>query len=256
MLVVTVNVNGIRAAVKKGLIDWLLALNADIICMQEIKISKESDFYDNVSMPNYHIHLVKAKKNGYSGVALLSKIPIDSFTYSVGIDILETEGRFISINIANTTIISLYMPSGGSSPAAQNKKDICLDQMYKLLSTYSHSSREYLICGDLNIAHQNIDIKNWKGNTKNSGFLPHERQWLTSIFDLGFTDIWRSQYDDVPGYTWWSNYGNAYANDVGWRIDYQLCTKGIAQFVNTSSVFKDIKFSDHAPLIVEYSQFP
>lgn len=253
MRIISANVNGIRSAYQKGFLAYLEHANADILCVQELK-AQEADLKPDMQNPHgMHGHWHCAEKRGYSGVALYSKRAPDHIQIGLGLPEFDHEGRYLRADFANLTVISLYLPSGSSSDERQAVKYQFLDAFLPILAELRQSGRDIVICGDWNIAHHNIDLKNWRGNQKNSGFLPEERAWLTRVIDeLGWVDIWRTLYPDIPGYTWWSNRGQAYANDVGWRIDYQMCTPAIAQTATSAHIYKDVKFSDHAPLVVDY----
>lgn len=253
MRIISANVNGIRAAYKKGFLDYIAQSGADIICVQELK-AQEADLSDDMKRP-HGMHGVWhcAQKRGYSGVAIYSKRAPDRVQIGMGISELDQEGRFVRADFGQLTVISLYLPSGTSAPERQEFKYLFLDQFYPMLANLLAENRDVVVCGDWNIAHQNIDLKNWKGNQKNSGFLPAEREWIGNVIkQLGWTDIWRTLYPEIAGYTWWSNRGQAYAKDVGWRIDYQMVSPALAAAAQTAHVYKDVKFSDHAPLVVDY----
>jgi len=251
--VVSANLNGIRSANSKGFFDWVLANNFDVICIQELKCA-DDDLPENLrNIPGYYAYFSHATKKGYSGVAIYSKIEPESIIYSFDSSDFDDEGRYIEIRIGDLSIVSLYLPSGSSGEDKQLKKYRYLDYYLPLLSQQINSTRDYIICGDFNIAHQEIDIKNWKANQKHSGFLPEERQWLSSMLQLGFIDTWRHVYPDIAGYTWWSNRGQAYTKDVGWRIDYQIISPKLINSLSSMHIYKETKFSDHAPLIGNYA---
>lgn len=253
MKVIAINVNGIRSANNKGLFDWLITQDADIICLQEIKANLE-DIPESIANWNgYYSEFHPAQKKGYSGVAIYAKKKPNKVIVGLNNPEIDDEGRYLQFDYDDFSVISIYMPSGSSGPEKQVKKFKFMDFYKPILQEKAKSNREYIICGDWNIAHTELDLKNWKGNLKNSGFLPEERSWLSDILNYGLIDIWRKTYPEHPGYTWWSNRGQAYAKDVGWRIDYQICTPNIAAKVISAQIFKDIKFSDHAPLIIEYA---
>ena len=201
-----------------------------------------------------------AEKKGYSGVGIYTRRPPNNVIEGFGVAEFDAEGRYIEASFAgsdsaNFAAISLYQPSGSSSEERQQAKFRFLDVFFPHLQALIQSGREIVICGDWNIAHQEIDLKNWKSNQKNSGFLPEERAWMSRLFDeLGFVDVYRKLHPETTGdaYTWWSNRGQAWAKNVGWRIDYQIATPGIAAKALSASVYKDQRFSDHAPLIVDY----
>ena len=253
MRIISANVNGIRSAYKKGFYEYLAASGADIVCVQELK-AQEADLDDSMRAPHsmygvWHC----AEKRGYSGVALYSKREPDRVQAGMGIAEFDAEGRFVQADFGNLSVISLYLPSGSSSEERQQVKFRFLEAFYPMLRELQTQGRDIVICGDWNIAHQNIDLKNWKGNLKNSGFLPEEREWIGKVIaELGWVDIWRTLYPETPGYTWWSQRGQAYAKDVGWRIDYQMATPALAERARSAHVYKQEKFSDHAPLVVDY----
>ena len=253
MRIISANVNGIRSAYKKGFYEYLAASGADIVCIQELK-AQEADLDDSMRAP-HGMHGVWhcAEKRGYSGVALYSKREPDRVQTGMGIAEFDAEGRFVQADFGNLSVISLYLPSGSSSEERQQVKFRFLEAFYPMLRELQTQGRDIVICGDWNIAHQNIDLKNWKGNLKNSGFLPEEREWIGKVIaELGWVDIWRTLYPETPGYTWWSQRGQAYAKDVGWRIDYQMATPALAGCARSAHVYKQEKFSDHAPLVVDY----
>lgn len=253
MKIISANLNGIRSAANKGFFDWLGQQQADVVCLQEIK-AQDADLNELMRNPHgLHGYFHYADKKGYSGVGLYCRRQPDQLIVGLGIADIDAEGRYIRADFGNLSVISLYLPSGSSSDERQQIKFSFLDRFLPHLRELKASGREVILCGDWNIAHKEIDLKNWKGNLKNSGFLPEERAWLTQVFDeIGFVDVWRTLYPEQPGYTWWSNRGQAYAKDVGWRIDYHIVTPGIAASAQQASIFKEVKFSDHAPLTVDY----
>ncbi|VAX14204.1 Exodeoxyribonuclease III [hydrothermal vent metagenome] len=253
MRVITANVNGIRAAAKKGFFDWLKDQDADVVCIQETK-AQEHQLDDSLFYPEgYHCYYFDAEKKGYSGVAIYSRIEPDAITTGLGWEHADTEGRYIQIDLGKLSIASLYLPSGSSSEQRQANKLKFMDDFLEDLKAMRRQRREFIICGDFNIVHKEIDIKNWKSNQKNSGCTPQERAWLDRLFDeVGFVDAFREVNKDADQYTWWSNRGNARANNVGWRIDYQIITPGLRDKVRAASIYKEKWFSDHAPLIIDY----
>ncbi len=253
--IVSANLNGIRSAHTKGFFSWLNQAEADVVCVQELK-AQAADLSEALRNPAaYSGYFHYAEKKGYSGVGIYSRTPPDRIVEGIGHPDFDAEGRFLRADFGNLSVISLYVPSGSSSPERQIAKYAFLDAFFPVLTALINEGRDIVICGDWNIAHHEIDLKNWKGNLKNSGFLPEERAWLSRIFDeLGWVDVYRRLYPEAgdTAYTWWSNRGQAYAKNVGWRIDYQIATQGIAGKAKATSVFRDIKFSDHAPLTVDY----
>lgn len=254
--ITSVNLNGIRSAVKKGFIDWMNRSGSDFVCLQEIK-AQSCDITPEVSTPDgYHGYFECAEKKGYSGTGIYTKTLPDHVEHGFGSTEFDPEGRYLQCDFRDFSLVSLYAPSGSSSPERQEAKFRFMDEFYPYLKKLKESGREFVICGDWNIAHKEIDLKNWKGNQKNSGFLPEERAWLTNVFDeLGWLDVYRHLHPDTTGeaYTWWSNRGQAYAKNVGWRIDYQIATPGIARKAVSAEIYKEERFSDHAPLTIRYN---
>jgi exodeoxyribonuclease III len=253
--VITLNLNGIRSAANKGFLPWLAAQGADCVCLQEVRAQTE-DLSDAILRPpDLHGHFCCAERKGYSGVAIYCKKEPDRLQSGFGSSEFDGEGRFLEAHYGGLSIISLYLPSGSSSAERQAAKFRFLDEFLPHLESLARSGREFILCGDWNIAHKEIDLKNWKSNQKNSGFLPEERAWLTRVFeDHGWVDVYRRLHPEATHecYTWWSNRGQARAKNVGWRIDYQIATPGIAAKALRASIYKEQWFSDHAPLIIDY----
>lgn len=253
MRVITANLNGIRAAAKKGFFEWLEKQNADFVCLQETK-AQMAELKDELYRPaGYHCYFTDAVKKGYSGVGLYSKKKPEHVEHHLGWKIADEEGRFVRVDIGNLSVISLYLPSGTSGEHRQKEKFDFMDRFLKTLREFKKSKREFIICGDWNIVHKEIDIKNFKSNQKTSGCLPEERAWLDDVLTKeGFVDAFRVINHEKDQYTWWSSRGAAYENNVGWRIDYQIITESLKNKVKKVSIYKDQKFSDHAPLIIDY----
>lgn len=253
MKIITANTNGIRSAARKGFFEWLAKQDADVVCIQETK-AQVDQLSDEIFHPEgYHCTYHDAEKKGYSGTALYSRREPDAVTTKLGWDPSDSEGRYIRADFGDLSVISLYMPSGSSSEAAQEKKYRYLDLIYPHFVELKEAGRELVICADWNICHREIDLKNWKPNQKNSGFLPEERAWLDKLYDeAGFVDAYRVLEPETVMYTWWSNRGQAYANDVGWRLDYHVTTPGMAAKATAAETYKGEKFSDHAPFIMGY----
>lgn len=250
MRVISINVNGIRAAHRKNFFIWLQKQDADIVCVQETKAQVEQLTEEIIKPKGYYSYFNDALKKGYSGVAIYSRIEPDKIIDKIGWREADDEGRYLQANFGKLSIVSLYLPSGSSSEERQIIKFDFLDRFISILKKMRRQKREYIICGDWNIAHKKIDIKNWKGNQKNSGFLPEERSWLDNLFNkLGMVDSFRVVNQEAEQYTWWSNRGQAWAKNVGWRIDYQIVTPGLKDKIRTASIYKDERFSDHAPLL-------
>jgi exodeoxyribonuclease III len=253
MRVVSLNLNGIRSAASKGFLAWAARQRADVFCVQEIK-AHAADLGAGLSrIGSLTGHFHHAEKKGYSGVGLYLKTAPSTLHYGLKIPEIDAEGRYLSANYRNITVISLYLPSGSSGPERQAAKFRFMHHFFPHLRKLRRSGQEVILCGDWNIAHEEIDLKNWRSNQKNSGFLPEERRWLTQVFEeLDFVDVFRRLDQRPEQYTWWSNRGQAYANNVGWRIDYQIATPGIAATARAARIYKDERFSDHAPLIIDY----
>ena len=253
MRVITLNVNGIRSSAKKGLFEWLPRQKADVICLQEVK-AQETDLTEAMRTPRgFQGFFSCAKKKGYAGVALYSCRAPDRVRVGFGSKEHDDEGRYLQADFGPLSIVSIYLPSGSAGPHRQESKYRFMDRFFPVLKKLRDDGRDYLLCGDWNIAHKPIDLKNWKSNQKNSGFLPEERAWLTRVFDeLGWVDVFRALNDKPDQYTWWSNRGQAYAKNVGWRIDYQIGTPGVAKKSRKERIYNDKRFSDHAPLIIDY----
>ena len=251
--IITLNLNGIRSAVRKGFLQWLAAQDADVTCVQELK-AQPGDLPEPVRAPDaLHGYFHCAERRGYSGVGLYCRRKPDSVREGLGIPDIDAEGRFIEARFGNLSVVSFYVPSGSSSEDRLAVKFRFLERVIDPLHQLARSGREVVICGDWNIAHQAIDLKNWRGNQKNPGFLPEERAWLSGVFEhLGYVDVFRRVDARPEQYTWWSNRGQAWAKNVGWRIDYQIATPGIAATARAVSIYKDQRFSDHAPLIIDY----
>ncbi len=254
MKVISFNANGIRAAARKGFYTWLAQEQADFVCIQETKAQRQqleaiADYFPM----GYYCDYVDAETKGYSGVAIYARKPPISTQKGFGCHYSDTEGRYLQFDYANLTVISLYLPSGSSGPERQTVKFQVLDRFTQQLQTLKASGKELIICGDYNIAHHNIDLKNWRGNQKNSGFLPEERAWLDHLFGpLGFVDAFRVLNQEPDQYTWWSQRQRAWEKNVGWRIDYQVITPGLINHLQTVSIYREQPFSDHAPLIITY----
>ena len=251
--IITLNLNGIRSAVSKGLLEWLAAQNADVVCMQELK-AQLPDLAPAILNPHpYSGHFSCAEKKGYSGVGLYCRKRPDNIIAGFGSKEFDAEGRYLRADFGKLSIISVYLPSGSSSEERQQAKFRFMRKFLPHLAKLKASGREILICGDWNIAHKEIDLKNWRGNQKNSGFLPEERAWMTSLLDeIGLVDVFRTLNPHPEQYTWWSNRGQAWAKNVGWRLDYHLATPKTAAKAKAEHIFLEQRFSDHAPLVIDY----
>lgn len=251
--IVSLNLNGIRSAVNKGVLEWLGKQAASVVCLQELK-AQAKDIVPAVHNPDdYHGYFHHADRPGYSGVGLYCSKKPDRVINGLGIAEFDGEGRYIEAQYGDLSVVSLYVPSGSSSPERLAIKFRFMEQVIQPLYKLICSGRDVIICGDWNVAHKQIDLKNWRSNQKNSGFLPEEREWFSGVLDkLGYVDVFRSLNQEPEQYTWWSNRGQSWAKNVGWRIDYQLATPGIASQAKRVEIYKDQRFSDHAPLIIDY----
>lgn len=257
--IITLNLNGIRSAWSKGVLPWVAAQNADFVCLQELK-AQEDDLTEDMKVPDgmrayYHA----AERKGYSGVGLWCRHEPDNVMAGLGNAEFDAEGRYLRADFGKLSVISLYLPSGSSSPERQEAKFRFMDFFYPHLMELAQSGRDVVVCGDWNIAHQEIDLKNWKSNRKNSGFLPEERTWIAHLLEgESWRDVYRLLHPESTDecYTWWSNRGQAWAKNVGWRLDYQLATPRLAATAKTASIHKAQRFSDHAPLTIDYVYAP
>lgn len=253
--IITANLNGIRSAANKGFFSWMQQQNGDIFCLQELKAQAADLTPEMMNPPGYFGYFHYAEKKGYSGVGIYTRKQPDQVIVGLGHADIDAEGRYLELQFGNLSVVSLYLPSGSSGEERQNVKFSVLARFYPHLAALKASGRDVVVCGDWNIAHKEADLKNWKGNRKNSGFLPEERAWMTQLFgELGWVDVYRVVHPDTTDecYTWWSNRGQAWAKNVGLRIDYQIATAGLAHTAKSAEIYKAQRFSDHAPLIIEY----
>ena len=254
MRIITLNVNGVRAGARKGFFTWLTRQDADLVCLQETKaqlhqLEEDATYFP----PGYHCYYADALKKGYSGVALYSRHRPDRVLDGYGDREFDEEGRYLELQFGSLAVVSVYAPSGSSGEARQQAKLRFMDSFMQHLKKLKRRRRPYLLCGDWNIAHKKIDLKNWRGNQKNSGFLPEERAWLDTLFDeVGYLDVFREVNQQEDQYTWWSNRGQAWAKNVGWRIDYHVATPGLKGRALRADIYLKERFSDHAPLTIDY----
>lgn len=253
MRVISLNLNGIRAAARKGFYAWLRRQRADVVCLQELKAQLDQ-LDDRQFWPrSFNCYYHPSEQRGYSGVALYARTEPDAVIKDFGWPVFDAEGRWIEARFGRLSVISLYLPSGSSSEQRQQVKFDVMARLTPWLRELRGNGREYIICGDWNIAHTKADIRNWRGNLKNSGFLPEERAWLDELFGpIGWVDAFRVVNRSPDEFTWWSNRGQAWAKNVGWRIDYQVITPGLRECILTASIYRRKRFSDHAPLTVDY----
>ena len=256
MKVISFNANGIRSAARKGFYEWLEAQNADFVCIQETKAQVAQLLPEEVFYPrSYFCDYFDAQKKGYSGVAIYARKKPINIVKGIGFDFCDNEGRYIQFDYPKLSVISLYLPSGTSGDERQVVKYSFLEQFASHLLKLKNEGRELIICGDYNIAHKKMDLKNWRSNQKNSGFLPEERAWMDELFgSMGFVDAFRVHNQEEDQYTWWSYRSRAWEKNVGWRIDYQVISPGLRDSVANSRIFREAQLSDHAPLLIEYSE--
>jgi exodeoxyribonuclease III len=249
--VLTLNVNGLRSAVSKGLMPWLLSQDADVICLQETRLQPEQREKLDCALAGYHATYLDAQSKGYSGVAIYARHPAKRIVQGIGSADFDSEGRWLQMDFQRLSVVSLYLPSGSSGELRQQFKFEVMRELAQKLKALK--KQRVIICGDWNIAHTELDIKNWRGNKKNSGFLPEERAWIGELIETGWIDTHRALKPGISEYTWWSNRGAAYEKDVGWRIDYQFASPQLQGLAQAATVFRSPRFSDHAPLVVDYA---
>lgn len=253
MRIMTLNCNGIRAAARKGFFEWLKTCDVDVVCLQETKAQIDQLGDEMFSPAGFHCYYFDAVKKGYSGTALYSRIKPDRVTKGLGFALADEEGRYIQADFGDLSVASLYLPSGSSSEERQQRKIVFMGEFMAHMKRLREDGRDYIICGDWNICHKEIDLKNWKANQKNSGFLPEERSWLDTLYDeVGYVDAFRLKNQAAEQYSWWSARGQARANNVGWRLDYQLITPALANKVEAAEIYTEQPFSDHAPVTLQY----
>ena len=254
MRIISFNANGIRSATEKGFFRWFANQQADVLCLQETKAA-EHQLSDKKFHPTgyvSHFHDATSKK-GYSGVAIYSRREPDEVRRSLGWKPFDDEGRYLEARFGELSVVSLYVPSGSSGELRQSFKFDCMKWLSEVLTQWQHSERQYVVCGDFNIVYSKLDIRNWTANQKNSGCLPEERQWLASLVsERGWVDTYRHLRRTGEDYTWWSQRGAARQKDVGWRIDYQVVSRGLRSQLANCEITATPKFSDHAPYTVDY----
>lgn len=254
MRIITINTNGIRSAARKGFFEWLEKQQADVVCIQETK-AQIDQLSDPLFHPaGYHCYYFDAEKKGYSGTALYCKKKPNKVIRGLGFEVADSQGRYIQADFDGVSVASIYFPSGSSGDEAQARKDIFMEHSFEHFKAMRRKRREFIFCADWNICHKEIDLKNWRANRKNSGFLPYERAWLDTLYDeVGYVDAFRQINQEPDQYTWWSNRGQAWANNVGWRLDYQVVTPGLVDKIQAASIYKEQRFSDHAPFTMDYA---
>ncbi|MEV6211633.1 exodeoxyribonuclease III [Kitasatospora sp. NPDC051914] len=264
IVVSTVNVNGIRAAAKKGLVEWLTGTKADVVCLQEVRAEPDQLPAGIRDLEGWHAVWAPAAAKGRAGVAVLSRREPERTAIGFGSTEFDSSGRYAEIDLPGLTVASLYLPSGEVGTERQDEKERFMAEFLVHLDALrrraAEDGREVLVCGDWNIAHREDDLKNWRANQKNAGFLPEERAWMTRLFDdVGYVDVVRALHPDQAGpYTWWSYRGRAFDNDSGWRIDYHIASAGLAARANDAVVERAAahgeRWSDHAPVTVHYDR--
>jgi exodeoxyribonuclease-3 len=252
MRIISYNVNGIRAAIKKGFIDWLKTNPADVICLQEIKATDADIDVKELEALGFYHHWFCAQKKGYSGVAVFTKIKPDNVKPGCGFEISDFEGRVIELQFGDVKLINAYFPSGTSGNERQIYKYHWLDEMYEYLEQLKKKNPKIIFCGDYNIAHHEIDIHDPKGNKKSTGFLPEERAWMTKFLEAGWIDTFREFHKEPHRYSWWSQrFPSVRLNNKGWRIDYITVTEPLKKQLSDADIYPDVKHSDHCPVYVE-----
>lgn len=253
MRIITLNANGIRSAARKGFFDWMNQQDADVLCLQETK-AHNHQLEERLYWPaGYHCYYLDAAKKGYSGVAIYARREPDEVIQGLGWPDMDAEARYLEARFGKLSVVSLYLPSGSSSEERQAVKYSFMERFLPFLRECAGSGRDYIFCGDWNIAHKPIDLKNWRSNQKNSGFLPEERAWMDVLIEQdGWVDAFRALNVEAEQYTWWSNRGQAWTKNVGWRIDYQIVSPSLRDSLRAAAIYKDERFSDHAPLTIDY----
>ncbi len=254
MRVITLNANGIRSAARKNFYPWFLAQDADVLCIQETKAQERQLSQDLTAVPGYSGYFVDAQKKGYSGVAIYTRREPDLVTRGLGWPDMDAEGRFVRADFGDLSIVSLYVPSGTSGPTRQAVKYDFLERFLPELARMRADGRRYIVCGDFNIAHREIDVFSPRSCSTVTGFLPPERAWMDRVIDeLGWVDAFRVVNAAPKQFTWWSGWPKAYENNLGWRIDYHLISPQLTGTVQTATIYKGERFSDHAPVTLDYA---
>lgn len=262
LTVTTVNVNGIRAAVRKGFVEWLAQSSADVVCLQEVRATHDQVPVEVLRAQGWHVVIAPSVEKGRAGVGVMSRQPIQRYQIGFDSEQFDDAGRYLEIDLPGITVASLYLPSGEKGTPRQDQKEQFMAEFAPYLAMLKKrcdaNDREVVVCGDWNIAHREVDLKNWKNNKNNAGFLPEERAWMSHVFDeIGYVDVTRQLFPDVAGpYSWWSYRGRAFDNDAGWRIDYQLASPRLAATATSSIVERaathEQRWSDHAPVTATY----
>jgi exodeoxyribonuclease-3 len=251
--VITFNANGIRAAARKGFFAWMAAQRPDVVCVQETKAQEHQLPPEAIALPEFNYTFVDAQKKGYSGVAIYSRRKPLAIERGLDMPDMDAEGRFVRMEFGDLSIASLYVPSGTSGPARQAVKYSFLDRFIATLVTLKNRGVSTIVCGDYNIAHREIDVFDPKSCAQTTGFLPDERRWFDDVVDrVGWVDAFRAVNTEPKQFSWWANWPNAFERNLGWRIDYQLITPDLEPRVRAASIYRDERFSDHAPVTIDY----
>jgi exodeoxyribonuclease-3 len=251
--IISFNANGLRSAARKGFFRWFARQRADVLCVQEIKAQDHQLEERTFAARGFHRTLRCAQRPGYSGVAIYARRPPVEVVTEIGVPEFDLEGRYLEAHFGNVAVVSAYFPSGSSSPARQEAKFRFLEAFDRRLLALERHRVPFVFCGDFNMAHKNIDLKNWRANRDYPGFTPPERAWLDGLFGArGFVDAFRAVVADEGHYTWWSNRGRAWDNNTGWRIDYQVVSPALKEAIRAAAIYKRQRFSDHAPLTIDY----
>jgi exodeoxyribonuclease-3 len=251
--VITFNANGIRSAARKGFFRWMAAQDADVVCVQETKAQEHQVPPELLDLAEYRAVFVDAQRKGYSGVAIFTRRAPDRTVRGLGIPEYDAEGRFVRVDLGDLSIASLYVPSGTSGPARQAVKMAFLDRFIGILAHLKNEGRRFIVCGDYNIAHKEIDVFDPHSCSRITGFFPEERAWFDQVIErVGWVDAFRVVNAHGRQFSWWSNWRGAYERNLGWRIDYQLITPDLAPAVRHASIYRDERFSDHAPVTIDY----
>jgi exodeoxyribonuclease-3 len=251
MKIITYNVNGIRAAIKKGFLEWLSAVNPDVVCLQEIKAEPEQVDLEPIKALGYETFWHPATKKGYSGVAIFSKVQPVNVCIGCGIEKYDFEGRVIRADFEDFSLMNVYMPSGSSGEERQAFKMMWLEDFFEYIHEIKQEHKSLIVCGDFNICHKAIDIHNPKSNANSSGFLPEERDWMSNFFDRGFVDAFRHFNQEPHNYTWWSYRAGSRGKNLGWRIDYHAVTEKMVERLKRTVILSEAKHSDHCPVLLE-----
>jgi len=251
MNLISYNVNGIRAAIKKGLLDWLTTINAEIVCLQETKADQDQIEIEDFRKMGYHVYWNPAKKRGYSGVAVLTKIIPHNITMGLEKQKLDHEGRLIKLDFKTFSLLNVYLPSGSSGVERQAFKLEYLKAFFEYIEQVKKTTSNITICGDFNICHEPVDIHNPNSNKNSPGFTPVEREWLSKLLNHGFTDTFRYYNKDPHNYSWWSLRSKSREKNLGWRIDYFLVSDSMKKILKSASLMHDAYYSDHCPISLE-----